>query len=176
MYGPGRRLQHRGITATVVHPGYNDETKLEAHLTWEDYDLIDGAMERNHGIDWVVSTHMHIHQIIISRSCSCKSVGASKTDEPLDLPERDTKQTKRKPYTNLDAFIEHSGRSLPRFKTFSQIAATSLIAALDPDLVSKSPGFLQNSQVHEPEEQAKEPESVEKLWKLSEELVKQRFE
>ncbi|GAW24105.1 hypothetical protein ANO14919_136860 [Xylariales sp. No.14919] len=119
-YGLGKRLGHRGITATAVHPGYNGDTKLGAHLTWDDYGLIDGVMKRNRGIDWVWEE--------------------------------------------------------PRFKTFSQIAATSLIAALDPELPAKAPAYLQNSQVHEPEQHAKDPESVEKLWKLSEELVKQKFE
>ncbi|KAI0467325.1 NAD(P)-binding protein [Xylaria cf. heliscus] len=119
-YGLGKRLKHRGLTATVVHPGYNVDTKLGAHLTWEDYGLIDGVMRRNRGIGW-------------------------EWDEP-------------------------------RFKTFSQIASTSLIAALDPELPAQSPAFLQNSQVREPEEHATDPESVEKLWKLSEELVKQKFE
>ncbi|KAI0864745.1 NAD(P)-binding protein [Xylaria cubensis] len=119
-YGLGKRLKHRGLTSTVVHPGYNGDTKLGAHLTWEDYEAIDGIMKHNRGIGWV-------------------------WDEP-------------------------------RFKTFSQIAATSLIAALDPDLPAKSPSFLQNSQIHEPEEHATDPESVEKLWQLSEELVKQKFE
>ncbi|KAI0401477.1 NAD(P)-binding protein [Xylaria palmicola] len=95
----------RGLTATVVDPGYNGDTKLGAHLTGDDYGLIDGAMRRNRGYRW---------------------------DEP-------------------------------RFKTFSQIAATSLIAALDPRLPEKSPAFLQNSQVHEPEEHAKDPESVDRL-------------
>ncbi|KAI0505371.1 NAD(P)-binding protein [Xylaria bambusicola] len=118
-YGLGRRLQHRGITALIVHSGYNGDTKLGAHLTWEDYGLIDGVMKQNRGVDWVWEE--------------------------------------------------------PRFKTFSQIAATSLIAVLGPDPASKSPAFLQNSQVHEPEEHARGLESVEELWKLSEELVKQRF-
>ncbi|KAL7625839.1 hypothetical protein AAE478_005062 [Parahypoxylon ruwenzoriense] len=64
----------------------------------------------------------------------------------------------------------------PRFKTTTQIAATSLIAALDPELPAKSPAYLANSQIHELEDHAKDPESVEKLWKLSEELVGQTFE
>ncbi|KAI2629188.1 NAD(P)-binding protein [Hypomontagnella submonticulosa] len=64
----------------------------------------------------------------------------------------------------------------PRFKSFTQIAATSLIAALDPEMPAKSPAYLMNSQVQEPAEHAKDPESVEKLWKLSEELVGQKFE
>ncbi|KAI0424239.1 NAD(P)-binding protein [Xylaria sp. FL1042] len=119
-YGLGKRLGHRGVSAIAVHPGYNGDTKLGAHLTWDDYGLIDGVMKRNRGIDWVWEE--------------------------------------------------------PRFKTFSQIAATPLIATLDHELVTNSPAFLQNSQVHEPEEHAKDPESVEKLWKLSEELVKQKFE
>ncbi|KAI0542506.1 NAD(P)-binding protein [Xylaria digitata] len=49
-YGPVKRLGHRGVTATIVHSGYNADTKLGAHLTWDDYDPIDGAMKRNRGI------------------------------------------------------------------------------------------------------------------------------
>jgi hypothetical protein len=47
---------------------------------------------------------------------------------------------------------------------------------LDPDLPAKSPAYLQNSQINEPEEHARDPAAVEKLWKLSEELVGQKFE
>ncbi|KAA8651243.1 hypothetical protein EYZ11_011683 [Aspergillus tanneri] len=64
----------------------------------------------------------------------------------------------------------------PRFKTFTQIAATPLIAALDPTLPRKSPAFLQNSRIAEVEEHACNADSVEKLWKLSEKLVGQEFE
>ncbi|KAI8627615.1 NAD(P)-binding protein [Xylariaceae sp. FL1651] len=119
-YGLTNRLKHRGVTATAVHPGYNGDTKLGEHLTWDDYGAIDSIMLRNRGIEWVWEE--------------------------------------------------------PRFKNFSQIAATPLIAALDPDLPEKSPAYLQNSQIHEPDQHAKDPEAVEKLWKLSEELVGQKFE
>ncbi|TGJ78770.1 hypothetical protein E0Z10_g9995 [Xylaria hypoxylon] len=64
----------------------------------------------------------------------------------------------------------------PRFKTYEQIGATPLIAALDPDLVAQAPAFLQNSQVVQPAaEHAYDPEHVEKCWKLSETLVGQEF-
>jgi NAD(P)-dependent dehydrogenase (short-subunit alcohol dehydrogenase family) len=35
----------------------------------------------------------------------------------------------------------------PRYKTYDQIAATPLIAALDPDIPAQSPAFLVNSQI-----------------------------
>ncbi|KAI2603693.1 NAD(P)-binding protein [Hypoxylon sp. NC1633] len=63
----------------------------------------------------------------------------------------------------------------PRSKTFTQIAATSLIAALDPDIPEKSPAYLANSQIREPEEHAKNPDDADKLWELSEKLVGQKF-
>ena len=64
----------------------------------------------------------------------------------------------------------------PRFKTYEQIGATPLIAALDPDLTSLAPAFLQNNQVVQPAvEHAYDPEHVEKCWKLSERLVGQEF-
>ncbi|PLB46463.1 short-chain dehydrogenase [Aspergillus steynii IBT 23096] len=64
----------------------------------------------------------------------------------------------------------------PRFKSLSQIAATALIASLDPELPEKSPAFLQNSRIDTPDPHATDPEAVEKLWKLSEEIVGQKFE
>ena len=64
----------------------------------------------------------------------------------------------------------------PRFKTFTQIAASPLIAALDPEIPAQSPAYFFNSQVSEADEHATKDENVEKLWKLSEELVGQKFE
>lgn len=64
----------------------------------------------------------------------------------------------------------------PRFKTYEQIGATPLIAALDPDLTARAPAYLQNNQVVQPAvEHAYDPEHVEKCWKLSEGLVGQEF-
>jgi NAD(P)-dependent dehydrogenase (short-subunit alcohol dehydrogenase family) len=63
----------------------------------------------------------------------------------------------------------------PRFKTYDQIAATPLIAALDPELPPKSPAYLANSQIEEPLEHATDSVDIDKLWKLSEELVREKF-
>lgn len=63
----------------------------------------------------------------------------------------------------------------PRFKTYAQIGATPLAAALDPQIVTESPALLINSQIAEIAEHASSPEAVEELWKLSEKLVGQEF-
>ncbi|KAF5010437.1 hypothetical protein FDECE_3406 [Fusarium decemcellulare] len=63
----------------------------------------------------------------------------------------------------------------PRFKTFDQIGATPLAAALDPTFPSKGHSYVANSQVEEPDEMARDPRNVERLWKLSERLVGQQF-
>jgi NAD(P)-dependent dehydrogenase (short-subunit alcohol dehydrogenase family) len=63
----------------------------------------------------------------------------------------------------------------PRFKSYDQIAATPLVAALDPKVASKLPAYFVNSQIEEPLEHARSPEAVEKLWNLSEELVHEKF-
>ncbi|KAI0872633.1 NAD(P)-binding protein [Hypoxylon argillaceum] len=63
----------------------------------------------------------------------------------------------------------------PRSKTYEQIGATPLAAAVDPDLTPKAPGYLVNSQTAEPARYACDPETVEKLWELSEKLVGQKF-
>lgn len=63
----------------------------------------------------------------------------------------------------------------PRAKTKSQGSSTTLVAALDPDVSARSPAFLSNCQIRDPYDYALDPENVEKLWKLSEELVGQKF-
>ncbi|KAK0671954.1 putative oxidoreductase [Cercophora samala] len=66
----------------------------------------------------------------------------------------------------------------PRFKTYEQIGATPLIAALDPDLVGEAPAYLQNGRVVEPvvRHAVYDAAEVEKCWRLSEELVGEKFE
>ncbi|RDH28963.1 hypothetical protein BDQ94DRAFT_174219 [Aspergillus welwitschiae] len=118
-YGLSQRLKHKGIAAVAVHPGYNGDTKLGSHLTWDDYAKISAVAIRNTGKEFV--------------------------------------------------FEE------PRFKTYTQIAATPLIAALDPELQALAPVYMQNSVVSEAAEHARDPASVDALWRLSEGLVGQKF-
>ncbi|KAK3943317.1 hypothetical protein QBC46DRAFT_377550 [Diplogelasinospora grovesii] len=73
--------------------------------------------------------------------------------------------------TGIDWYFEQ-----PTQKTMTQGASTILLAALGTDLPAKSPTYLSNCQIKEPLEYATNPENAERLWKLSEELVKQRFE
>jgi len=54
-HGLGKRLREKGVVAAAVHPGYNGNTKLGEHLTWDDYAVIGDIMKRNRGIDWEVS-------------------------------------------------------------------------------------------------------------------------
>ncbi|KAI1209137.1 NAD(P)-binding protein [Annulohypoxylon truncatum] len=63
----------------------------------------------------------------------------------------------------------------PRFKSYAQIGATPLTAALDPEIAVKAPALLINSQITETAEHASNAEFVEKLWALSEKLVGQEF-
>jgi NAD(P)-dependent dehydrogenase (short-subunit alcohol dehydrogenase family) len=114
-----KRLQSRGITSTAAHPGYNSDTELAKHLTWDDFGEIEPIAKQNTGKDFIWED--------------------------------------------------------PRLKNFEQIAATPLIAALDPDLPAKSPAYLQNSQVTQSDEFANSDVNAENLWKLSEKLVNQEF-
>ncbi|KFA73268.1 hypothetical protein S40288_08611 [Stachybotrys chartarum IBT 40288] len=52
-HGLSKRLGHHGITAAAAHPGYNGDTKLGAHLTWDDYAAIGPLVKQNSGIDFV---------------------------------------------------------------------------------------------------------------------------
>jgi NAD(P)-dependent dehydrogenase (short-subunit alcohol dehydrogenase family) len=68
-----------------------------------------------------------------------------------------------------------------RIKTLESGASTTLVAALDPTLkaanVKDGSGlYLDNCQKGTLEPWAKDPEAAEKLWRLSEELVGQKFD
>ncbi|KAH8647847.1 hypothetical protein BX600DRAFT_475932 [Xylariales sp. PMI_506] len=65
---------------------------------------------------------------------------------------------------------------VPASKTLTQIAATPLIAALDPEILPSLPAYLCNGQVQEVADYARAEENIEKLWKLSEEIVGEKFE
>ncbi|KAK0637999.1 Short-chain dehydrogenase TIC 32 [Lasiodiplodia hormozganensis] len=54
-------------------------------------------------------------------------------------------------------------------------ASTTLVAALDPTLNAVTDVYLDDCQVGKPEPYAVDPEKAERLWKLSEELVEQKF-
>lgn len=60
-------------------------------------------------------------------------------------------------------------------KSDAQGVATGLRAALDPNLVKDNGSYLADGQVEELRDYAKDPELVEKLWSLSEELTGQKF-
>jgi NAD(P)-dependent dehydrogenase (short-subunit alcohol dehydrogenase family) len=65
------------------------------------------------------------------------------------------------------------------FKTLEQGAATTLVAALDPDLRPASKDgkgvYMEDCQVSDTASWATDPAATEKLWTLSEELVGEKF-
>ncbi|KAK7926817.1 hypothetical protein PG985_003815 [Apiospora marii] len=62
------------------------------------------------------------------------------------------------------------------WKTLDQGSATTLVAALDPALNDSNEPYLSDCQFAEPAPWAKDAENAEKLWKLSEELIGEKFD
>ncbi|KAK8080889.1 hypothetical protein PG997_008707 [Apiospora hydei] len=62
------------------------------------------------------------------------------------------------------------------WKTLDEGAATTLVAALDPALKALNEPFLSDCQIAEPSPWAKDTECAETLWKLSEDLVGEKFD
>jgi hypothetical protein len=60
-------------------------------------------------------------------------------------------------------------------KTLDECAATHVVAAFDTRLDGFNGAYLENANLSDVEETAKKEEDVEKLWKLSEELVGETF-
>lgn len=67
---------------------------------------------------------------------------------------------------------------MPQQRTLPQGCTTTLIAALDPDLVPHSGAYFVDGDISkvDPPEDATSLESQEKLWKLSEDLFREKFE
>ncbi|EKG20850.1 Short-chain dehydrogenase/reductase SDR [Macrophomina phaseolina MS6] len=62
------------------------------------------------------------------------------------------------------------------WKSPDEGAATIVVAAFDPALNEPAGSFLSDCQYYDPPSYATDPEVAEKLWGLSEELVKEQFE
>jgi hypothetical protein len=60
-------------------------------------------------------------------------------------------------------------------KTLDECAATHVVAAFDARLDGYNGAYLEDASLSEVEKTAKDPEDVERLWKLSEELVGETF-
>ncbi|KAF2014493.1 NAD(P)-binding protein [Aaosphaeria arxii CBS 175.79] len=65
--------------------------------------------------------------------------------------------------------------AMPREKTIEQGTATTLAAALDPELDNASGAFLDDCNVATPLAYASSQENAEELWALSEKIVGQNF-
>ena len=61
-------------------------------------------------------------------------------------------------------------------KSLEQGIATTLVAALSPDLTGQSGTYLGDCQVREVRGYAQDPVLANKLWKLSEDLVGEVFD
>ncbi|KIW26835.1 uncharacterized protein PV07_06638 [Cladophialophora immunda] len=79
----------------------------------------------------------------------------------------------------IDSIHKRAQAGRFHFKTQGAGASTSLVAATDPELgpseASGHGAFLKNCQLADAHPRAQAPAEAEKLWKLSEELVGQRF-
>jgi hypothetical protein len=60
-------------------------------------------------------------------------------------------------------------------KTLDECAATHVVAAFDTRLDAYNGAYLEDANLSDVEKTANNPEDVEKLWKLSEELVGETF-
>lgn len=68
------------------------------------------------------------------------------------------------------------GFTVDKQKSVEQGAATTVVAAIDPRIVSKSGNYMADCQVEDVMDHAKDPMQVEKLWEVSERLIGEKFE
>ena len=74
------------------------------------------------------------------------------------------------------AYKESYNFEPPKLKTLQQGCSTQLRAALDPSLVAASGAYLDDCQVVEYREHVEAYPAADRIWKISEELVGERFD
>jgi len=84
-------------------------------------------------------------------------------------------------WTNLSRDSDEKQRKMVEktssfWKDIDQGSATTLVAALDPKLADPKVIYLNDCQLAEPAGWANDEEAAERLWKLSEEIVGQKFD
>lgn len=76
--------------------------------------------------------------------------------------------------------LKNTGRQFPIGadppKSIEQGVATTLVATLDPRIEAQSGSYLADAKVEPAYEYATDPANAERLWKLSEELVGEKFD
>lgn len=69
-----------------------------------------------------------------------------------------------------------SGFEVDPPKTVEQGISTTVVAVVDPRIASQSGSYLNNCQIEDVRDYAKDPAQVQKLWELSEQLIGEKFE
>ncbi|EXJ82759.1 hypothetical protein A1O3_06574 [Capronia epimyces CBS 606.96] len=76
--------------------------------------------------------------------------------------------------------LKNTGRPFPfaddPAKPIEQGITTTLVAALDPSIEAQSGSYLADAHIQDPYEYASSKENADRLWKLSEELVGEKFD
>lgn len=68
-----------------------------------------------------------------------------------------------------------NGGGMPQFKTLEQGAATSVYAAVSPDLDGVGGQYLDDAAIGTPADYALDPDAADRLWVMSEEMVGESF-
>jgi hypothetical protein len=79
------------------------------------------------------------------------------------------------PLKDKQKLIYNLDRSPPLPKTLAEGTATTVAAALDPSLDGHSGAYLKDCKPFKPADFAFDPENADILWRLSEELVGEKF-
>ncbi|KAL1619833.1 hypothetical protein SLS54_006431 [Diplodia seriata] len=84
-------------------------------------------------------------------------------------------------WTNLSRDLDEEGNAAiagtaKDWKSPDEGASTVIVAAFDPALNEPSGSFLSDCQFYEPPPYATDPEIADRLWSLSEDLVKEKFD
>jgi len=83
----------------------------------------------------------------------------------------------REDYVELSARASRSASGgLPPRKSVEQGAATTVFAAISPELTGRGGLYLSDCEVAEPAAWASDPDDAARLWALSEALVQERFD
>ena len=74
--------------------------------------------------------------------------------------------------------LKHTGRpfEVGNIKTSQQGVSTTLVATLDPSIAEQTGSYMSDCKVEQTRQYASSTESAQRLWKISEDLVGEKFD
>lgn len=164
----------RVVNLSSAGHGFSDIRWDDVHFEAEPYDKF-AAYGQSKTANVLFSVELDRRRSAEGIRSNALHPGMIMTDLARHMGEGDMEEMGKRAAARAEAGGGGSGGAMPGFKTLEQGAATSVYAAVSPDLAAVGGRYLDNAELAEPAAYAVDPASAERLWTMSEEMVGESF-